>query len=68
MPDQAKIRELEDRLRELENLRNQLLGMSNAAKWGYRALLVLAGYGGIDFFHHTLVAIGNWLNQPIGKH
>jgi hypothetical protein len=68
MSDQSqRILDLEARVRELEGLRNQLIGMGDAAKWGYRALLVLAGYGGIDFFRHLFTAIGSWLNHPMGK-
>ena len=65
MPQSERIAELEQRVRNLETLRDQLFGMSTAAKYGYRALLVLAGYGGINFVHHAVITIANWLNAPL---
>ena len=50
-------------MRELEALRNQLLGMSTFAKWGLRTLLIIGGWGGIDLLHKVI----QWLNAPIAK-
>jgi hypothetical protein len=58
-----RIRDLEEKVRQLEALRNQLVGMSKAAIIGYRALYVLAGYGGIEAMHRIIA----WLNAPF-KH
>lgn len=56
-----KINDLEKRVRELEGLRNQLLGMSTFAKYGFRMLVLIAGWGGIDL----LRKFAAWLNAPM---
>ena len=57
------ITHLEKEVRELTRLRDQLIGMGSAAKWGYRALLVAGGYGAIDGVKHLIA----WLTAPVPK-
>lgn len=41
--------------------RNQLIGMSKAARWGVKLIFALGGYGLFKFIHD----IGQWLNAPL---
>lgn len=55
------IAELEKRVRDLEALRNQLLGMSTAARVGFKCIVGLGGYG----FLRVLLDVIHWLNAPL---
>lgn len=60
---ETQVDKLERQVRELESLRDQLLGMSTISKWGLRALFVLAGAGGISLAWRLV----QWLNSPMSK-
>ena len=57
---EKEMEELKDDVRNLRSLRDQLLGMSAAARWLYRLIAVLVSAGVIDGIIHFI----QWLNQP----
>ena len=59
-----QISRLEARIRALEDARNQMVGMSMAAKWGVRTVVAVGGIGSLDL----LGKLGHWITvQFSGK-
>lgn len=55
--------ELEAEIQKMKDERNVLLGVGTAAKWGIKAIVVLAGWGALRFISDIL----HWLNMPMVK-
>lgn len=61
---EGRVKELEDDVKALRSLRDQLIGMSSLAKWGIRVLIALGGFGALD----AVLRVIQWLNAPIKPH
>lgn len=61
---EKQVEKLQDEVESLRSLRDQLLGMSAAAKWGLRLLIILGGTGAVDI----VTRLAQWLNHPVRVH
>lgn len=63
MTDQRewRIRQLEKEVGDLKALRDQLIGVTWAGKWGLRFLFALGGYGMVEGFGKII----HWLQAPL---
>ena len=58
---EKQVDDLQKEVRYLRSIFDQGLGISTAAKWGIRILLVLAGTGGVSAIHWLV----KWLSSPV---
>jgi hypothetical protein len=60
---EQQVEQLKRQVADLKSLRDNIAGMSTIAKWGFRALILLAGYGGLNVIHRII----EWLNRPLPR-
>jgi hypothetical protein len=61
---EKEVEELKDEVRDLRSLRDNLIGISTAARWGIKILIALGGYGALNLVSRII----QWLNAPMKPH